>query len=90
MDGQPALEREFSNVGSMCLQDGMQKVTPGTRPGRDPLPNPAVLEIKSGAWRRRWRARAGLCVETPARHGRARRSPRHLMSITLIRHAVLS
>ena len=25
MDGQQVLEREFSNVGSMCLQDGMQK-----------------------------------------------------------------
>jgi hypothetical protein len=29
MDGQQVLEREFSNVGSMCLQDGMQKVRPG-------------------------------------------------------------
>jgi len=27
MDGQQVLECEFSNVGSMCLQDGMQKVT---------------------------------------------------------------
>jgi hypothetical protein len=26
MDGQQDLECEFSNVGSMCLQDGMQKV----------------------------------------------------------------
>ena len=26
MDGQQVLEHEFSNVASMCLQDGMQKV----------------------------------------------------------------
>ena len=31
MDGQQILEREFSNVTSMCLQDGMQKVKVGPR-----------------------------------------------------------
>ena len=31
MDGQQVLEWEFSNVGSMCLQDGMQKVKVGPR-----------------------------------------------------------
>lgn len=55
MDGQQPLEREFPNVDSMCLQDGMQKVSLG----RDALPNPAVPEIKGApavlgpAWRPR-------------------------------------
>jgi hypothetical protein len=31
MDGQQVLDQEFSNVGSMRLQDGMQKVRPVTR-----------------------------------------------------------
>ena len=31
MDRQQVLEWEFSNVGSMCLQDGMQKVKVGPR-----------------------------------------------------------
>jgi hypothetical protein len=31
MHGQQVLGREFSNVGSMCLQDGMHKVIVGPR-----------------------------------------------------------
>jgi hypothetical protein len=38
MDGQQILERVFSNVGSMCLQDGMQKVR-----GSNPLSSTDVM-----------------------------------------------
>jgi hypothetical protein len=61
MDEQQVLGCAFSNVGSMCLQDGVQKVGPGTRLGRDPLPNPAVLEIKAAPAAPRPGVSAGLC-----------------------------
>ena len=42
MDGQQVLEREFSNVGSMCLQDGMQKVR-----GSNPLSSTDLSDVCS-------------------------------------------
>jgi hypothetical protein len=42
MDGRQVLEREFSNVASMCLQDGMQKVR-----GSNPLSSTDLSDLCS-------------------------------------------
>ena len=59
-------------------------------PGHDPLPNPAVLEIKSGAAaRRRWPGvSAGLSLGRPARHTPGRTRAGAVIS-SLIRHPTL-
>ena len=85
MDGQQVLEPEFSNVASMCLQDGMQKVRLWDD---DPFPNPAVLEIKAAALRatapgRTHGGRAALAADPPRHAGHL--SPLASPSLTFVR-----
>jgi hypothetical protein len=77
MDGQQVLERVFSNVGSMCLQDGMQKVrtpartadmissTPIEPPGN---PSPMIVlyqpTVATSCHRRSGNGRAAHCPDS--------------------------
>jgi hypothetical protein len=52
MDGQQVLDRVFSNVGAVCLQDGMQKVR-----GSNSLSSTNLSDIRSNFKRQAGRQR---------------------------------